>query len=82
MSREHQDDNCPGCKPVLVDSATGKILPDDSPEMKTLLRVWADTTIEERRAFHRVTVGNSQDPHDLDLMRVIADKFAAIRKAN
>jgi hypothetical protein len=46
------------------------------------LRVWADTTIEERRAFHRVTVGNSQDPHDLDLMRVIADKFAAIRKAN
>lgn len=82
MSIDHHDDNCPGCKPILLDPETNLPLPDDAPMMHTVMRVWAQTSIEERRAFHRVTVGNGQDPADLEVMAAIGQRIEQALKAN
>lgn len=55
MSREAFDDECPGCRPALVDPRTGEKYADSSPPMVALNAVWAATPVETRRAFHRVT---------------------------
>lgn len=77
MSIEVYDDSCPGCRPVLLDPATGWALPDDSPAMLALRRVWNLTTLKERQAFHRVCCLNSRDPADLAVMESIAKRFSA-----
>jgi hypothetical protein len=61
----------------MVDTQTGKVLPDDSVQMKCLLGVWAATTREEREAFHRFTCLNSRATSDLKTM---ADLSARIQK--
>ncbi len=77
MSRDSHDDNCTSCRPALIDVATGRAMPDSSPEMQIVLRVWATTTLEERRAFHRVTVNNGQDPEDLALVQGVSSRIQA-----
>jgi hypothetical protein len=68
MSQEHFDDNCPGCKPALLDIKTGKALPPEHPIMQIVDGIWAKTTLEERQAFHRVTCLNSEAPADVSVM--------------
>jgi len=68
MSKDHHDDNCPDCRPALLDPKTGLRLPDDSPEMKIVLAAWEASTLEERCAFHHVTVNGSRVPADLTLV--------------
>lgn len=72
MSWEKFDDECPGCKPALLDLKTGQVKPDDSPEMVAVFSVWQTTTLEERQAWHRVCCGNSVDQKD----RSVADALA------
>lgn len=81
MSMKQFDDNCPGCRPVLVNAKTGKALPEDSPTMRVVLEfVWAKTTPEERRAFHRFTCLNSRDGHDVAIAASIARRIEAALK--
>ena len=75
MSREQHDDNCPGCRPVLLDLTTKQPLPDDSPEMVACNEVWDGTNLIERQAWHRVTCQNSRLPGDLRLAGAIADRM-------
>jgi hypothetical protein len=75
MSWEKHDDNCPGCRPALLDMKTGKRLPDDSPVMMVVNYVWAETTLEEREAWHRVTCQNSRASKDLAHAQTIAQKI-------
>lgn len=67
MSVEKFDDNCPGCKPALIDMETGTALPPESPIMQVVNHVWADSTLADREAFHNVCCLNSRAPADLSL---------------
>lgn len=67
MPRNELSDDCPGCRPVLAkfDPETGAVtglLPADSPSMQAVDKVWAETTLEERQAWHAVTCQNSEVP--------------------
>ena len=77
MSIQQFDDNCPGCRPAILDVKTGKVLPDDDPIMAKILAIWANTTLGEREAFHRVMCLNSREPLDLFLVRGLTDKLQA-----
>ena len=77
MSREVFDDNCPGCRPAIIDVKTGRVLPDSDPIMQKMLAIWANTTYSEREAFHRVMCLNSREPLDLFLVRGLTDKLQA-----
>lgn len=68
MSLKVFDDNCPGCKPVILDKDTLKPFPADSPPMVAINRVWAKTTLEEREAFHKFTCLNSRAPSVMGLV--------------
>ena len=75
MSRQKFDDQCSGCRPAVVDAKTGKVLPDDSPQMRCVLSVWAGTTREEREAFHRFTCLNSRTKSDIQTMADLSARF-------
>jgi len=61
----------------MLDVQTGKVLPEDHPIMRKMLGVWAETTLSERQAYHRVMCLNSRDPLDLFLVRGIIERFEA-----
>ena len=69
MSREKYEDDCPLCRPIIIDAVSRTILPDDSPEMVAVLKLWDETTLEQRQAWHRITCNHSTDPTDQDLVR-------------
>lgn len=56
MSQEKFNNDCPGCKPVLLDAKTKTALPDDSPAMIAIMKIWKTLTLEERESFHRFTL--------------------------
>lgn len=68
MSREKFDDECPDCRPAILDRRTGKVLDDSSWEMQAVNKLWAETTLEQREAYHRVMCSNSRDEKDLALV--------------
>ncbi len=67
MSMKEYQDNCPGCKPMILDIHTMKPLPDDDPIMVAALEVWGRSTLEERKAFHDVMCNNSRTLENLRL---------------
>lgn len=75
MSREKFNDDCPGCRPVLLDAKTRQKMPDNSPERVAILKVWNQTTRDEREAFHRVTCDNSRDPSDIAVIQSLSKRF-------
>ena len=77
MSWQKFDDECPGCKPALLDLQTGQVKPDDSQEMVAIFGVWKNTTLEERQAWHRVCCQQSPTRDDIRF----ADEFALRVKA-
>lgn len=81
MSWEQHEDDCPGCRPALLDPTTGKAAAPDSPEMQVVNRVWSTTTVEERHAFHRVTCQNSRDDADMTLVQGICERIGDALKA-
>lgn len=82
MSWDTFDDNCPGCKPTMVELDSGKVLPDDHPQMVALLKMWRETTIHERRAWHAFTCQNLRDPLTMALIPGLQQKMEqALAKA-
>jgi hypothetical protein len=77
MSLTKFDDNCPGCRPAIIDVKTKQVLPDNHPVMAAMLEVWKKTSIGERRAYHRVMCLNSQDAIDLYLVDGVIAKLKA-----
>lgn len=63
------DPTCPGCQPVLIDAATGKILSPNDPLMKVLLPLWRSLPRPSQEACWRVWMKNSREPTDLEIMR-------------
>jgi len=77
MNHEFSDD-CPGCRPAIMDLRTQKVLPEDSPEMVAIAVMWAETTLNERLVFHRVTCRNSRDPNDLKIFTQLGERMGAV----
>ena len=77
MSYEHFDEECPGCRPAMVDVKTMQPFADDSPEMKTVRRLWGETSREERLAWHRFTCQNSRSLMDVQLVKTFSDRLEA-----
>jgi hypothetical protein len=77
MSWEKHDDNCPGCRPAIINRKTMKAFADGSPVMMAVDKVWDATTPSEREAWHRVTCQNSRAPSDLELSTQIANRIQA-----
>ncbi|HSX22866.1 MAG TPA: hypothetical protein VLE97_08855 [Gaiellaceae bacterium] len=71
------DDECPGCRPAMMNIKTRQLYADDSIEMITVNRLWAQTTVEERKAWHRVTCKNSRSLVDLSVAQAFADRIEA-----
>lgn len=75
MPMNQFSDDCPGCRPAILDFATGKALSDDHPVMQKMLSIWLETTYEERQAYHRVMCQNSRAITDLMIVEVIVKKL-------
>jgi hypothetical protein len=81
MSFEQYDEECSGCRPVVIDTKTSKALPPEHPIMQSVNSVWAQTTRAEREAFHRVTCQNSRDASDISLIQKISATIQASLEA-
>jgi len=75
---EEFEDDCPECRPALIDTQTGQVLPEDHPTMRAVMRVWKDTSLAGRRAFHAFTCLNVRDP---EIMGFIQSFNERIRRA-
>jgi len=83
MSVQTFDDACKGCKPAMLDVKTGQMLPDDSPQMKIVLRVWSTLPIAEKQAWHRFTCLNSRTLLDVQIAKTFTDAVQdALTKAD
>lgn len=71
MSKEKFNPHCEGCKPVVIDMATGQPLPDDGPVMQLVMGVYNSFTYAEKESFHAVMVLNSRKPEDLTVCEKI-----------
>jgi hypothetical protein len=79
MSWETYDDECLGCKPILVDPVTFKpIYPDHHPVMQAVFKFWKTVGKEDKLIWHRVTCLNSRRPDDLKAMEILMEKMQAI----
>jgi hypothetical protein len=93
MSWETFDDECPGCRPAMAKVKLDKdgkpfkdkngnfvpdgVVPDTDPMMVAILKVWDKTTLEERRAYHRVTCQNSRDCTDMEIFMGLSERINA-----
>lgn len=82
MSRQIFDDECPGCRPVIIDPATRKVLADESPIVQSMNKIWSESSRSEREAFHRVTCLNSRNPEDLTVMQSLVKRIESACQEN
>lgn len=81
MAADKYEDDCPDCRPVLLDVTTGKPLDASTPEMKVVLDIWETLTRDEKQLFHDFTCTNSRTDKCMRLMKSLSDKIAAGMKA-
>lgn len=74
---EQFSDECPGCRPMMVDAKTGSPYANDSVEMVIVNRLWSETTLDERRAWHRFTCQKSCSLVDVQIAKTFADRLEA-----
>jgi hypothetical protein len=72
QSDDHEVESCPGCRPVVFDPQTGKIVEHLSAIAG---RVFDSATPEQRKAWHRVTCLNSRDLIDVNLARLLVERI-------
>lgn len=82
MSWQEFDDNCPGCRPCLIDAKTGEKLAQDSDIMRQVNKVWETATPQEKRAFHNVMCNNSREPMDMALATGLINKITEAGQSN
>lgn len=85
MPKHEFCDECPGCRPALLDVKTEKIMADDHPIMIAINDVWDyETSYGERKAFIDVTYHNSTNEEDktsfLKIMKMFRSKLEEIEK--
>lgn len=80
MACEVFDPKCPGCRPTVVDPDTNQVLPPDNPIMQAINRVFDAASREEQEAFHSVTIKNSRDARDLELLEGLSRRISVALK--
>jgi hypothetical protein len=75
MSRDRYNDDCPGCRPALLDVNTGKPLKADDPIMVATNKAFDGSSRAIRQAFHNFTCNNSRDPMDLMLVDKLRERM-------
>lgn len=77
MMEDHEFcDDCPGCRPALLDVENQKQLPDDDPIMIEVNKIWdGETTYAQRRAFIKVTLHNSRNAMDVARFQEVTQKI-------
>jgi hypothetical protein len=77
MMEDHEFcDNCPGCRPAMLDLQTNEPVPHNDPKMHIVNRIWDnETTYAERKAFIEVTLKNSRLPNELKLAQRVINKL-------
>lgn len=77
MLEDHEFcDDCPGCRPALLDLDTKQPLASDHPTMKLVNEVWDDeSSYAERKAFIEVTLHNSKIPVEIKLFQQLWRKI-------
>ena len=59
-------DNCPDCRPILMNIETNETCIEDNPAVIRMNDVWKNhSTFEQRKSFMEVMVHDSKDPTDL-----------------
>lgn len=72
-------DDCPGCRPAILDLQTQQAMSDDSPVMKAINEMWdKDTTYAQRRAYIEVTLHNSENPVDRSRATEVVEKIKEV----
>lgn len=67
MSIQKFEHDCEGCEPALLDTNTGKVMTNDHPVMQAMNKIWAETDVATKTAFHDVCCLNSREPAKLKL---------------
>lgn len=75
--RKHEFcDECPGCRPALLDIKTGQIMANDNPIMVAINEIWDNkTSYGERKSFIDVTYNNSTNEDDRATTRKLMEMF-------
>ena len=81
MSLKKFDDNCPGCKPVVIDVKTKRPVAPDSPLGKAIEAVWVETTLYERECFHNFCCLNDLSEENYRVMTNISRRITEKAKA-
>lgn len=68
-------DDCPGCRPAMIDFETMKPVPPDSPLMRPINAIWDKTSYEDRQAFHRFTCLGSMELADLMTVKALQQRM-------
>ena len=82
MSYQFFSDDCPGCRPAMLNLTTGEAIPESDPMMQIVLAVWARTSRKEREVFHRVTCQNSRVPSDVRIFQQLGMRIQTALKAS
>lgn len=77
MSVEQFDNTCTGCKPVVIEPATGVAFGEDTPIGKAMESAWETLSLDERQAFHRVCCLHSRDETDLNVCTKLTKQMTA-----
>lgn len=75
MSRQNYQDDCPGCRPVVLDVIAKQV---DEAMTAKVLEFWKTTTLVQRKAFHRFTCLNSRETEDLRIIARLRKQMEAI----
>lgn len=67
-SNHEYDENCPGCQPVLFDIKKQQPMDEKEPVMAVVLAAFKACSMIQKRAWHRVVVGMSQNEKDKQIM--------------
>lgn len=79
MSLEKFEHDCPGCRPALIDTETGEVLPDEHPLSQAAFAIFNQMTLPEKQAWHRLTCLNARDPEAVAVMRNFTQRMRAIK---
>lgn len=77
MAWTRHDEECSACRPTVINTTTGEMLPDTDPRMQAVMTVWDSMPLAGKEAFHRFTCLNSREPFDVLVVRGMQ---SAIRK--
>ena len=83
MMEDHEFcDNCPGCRPAMLDMQTNQPLDNDNPIMVVVNDIWDNnTTYAQRRAFIEFTLHNSRESYVVKLTAEVQNKLQSVLEA-